>query len=715
MKPELKTEKITLHDGREILLETGLLAKQSHGSCVVRMGDTMLLATVVSSYEAKEGIDFLPLTVDYREKFAAAGRFPGGFLKREGRPSDQEILGMRLVDRVLRPLFPKDYHSETQIMIQLMSHDENVCPDSLIGLAASTALSLSDIPFDGPISEARVGRVNGEFIINPSKSTMEESDIDLMVGASKDSIVMVEGEMKEISEKEMLEAIKFAHEAIKVQCLAQENLSKKVGNIETRDYEKTVINEELFGKINKLSYDKIYQLASEKTEKKERSERLKKIKEEVLNSFSDEEIEEKENEISSYFHKIEKKAIRNFILDNQQRLDGRKTDEIRPIWCEVSYLPKTHGSAIFTRGETQSLTTVTLGTSMDENKLDTVTLTGAERFYLHYNFPPFSTGEARMKFSVSRREVGHGNLALRALKPMIPGKPENPYTVRLVSEILESNGSSSMATVCAGTLALMDGGVKMKRPVSGIAMGLITDNAGKYAVLSDILGDEDHLGDMDFKVTGTEKGITACQMDIKIDGLDYNMLEEALNQAKDGRMHILGEMMKTLTEPREDFKSHVPRIETVEVPEDTIGGIIGKGGETIQKMQEETSTTISIGDPEDGMAIVEVFADNKDGMDEALKRINLIAYPPVAEVGETYSGKVKNIVTFGAFLEILPGIDALLHISEIDHKRVEKVEDYLKQGDVFDVKVIGKDPKNGKLKISRKALIEKPAPKPAEN
>ena len=705
MKPELKTEKITLHDGREILLETGLLAKQSHGSCVVRMGDTMLLATVVSSYEAKEGIDFLPLTVDYREKFAAAGRFPGGFLKREGRPSDQEILGMRLVDRVLRPLFPKDYHSETQIMIQLMSHDENVCPDSLIGLAASTALSLSDIPFDGPISEARVGRVNGEFIINPSKSTMEESDIDLMVGASKDSIVMVEGEMKEISEKEMLEAIKFAHEAIKVQCLAQENLSKKVGNIETRDYEKTVINEELFGKINKLSYDKIYQLASEKTEKKERSERLKKIKEEVLNSFSDEEIEEKENEISSYFHKIEKKAIRNFILDNQQRLDGRKTDEIRPIWREVSYLPKTHGSAIFTRGETQSLTTVTLGTSMDENKLDTVTLTGAERFYLHYNFPPFSTGEARMKFSVSRREIGHGNLAQRALKLMISEK--NPYTIRVVSEILESNGSSSMATVCAGTLALMDAGIILKKPVSGIAMGLITDpENNKNAILSDILGDEDHLGDMDFKVTGTEAGITACQMDIKIKGLSYEILETALEQSKKGRLHILEEMLKTLPETRKELKAHAPKIIKLIIPKDLIGAVIGPGGKVIQKMQEDTGTTIVINEIETGEGEVEILGTDQEGIDEAIKTVKDICFIP--EVGEVYKGTVKSIMPYGAFVGIGKNTDGLLHVSEISWERLENVESVLSEGDEIEVKLIEKDKKTGKLRLSRKVLLERP-------
>ena len=705
MKPELKTEKITLQDGREIILETGLLAKQSHGSCVVRMGDTMLLATVVSSYEAKEGIDFLPLTVDYREKFAAAGRFPGGFLKREGRPSDQEILGMRLVDRVLRPLFPKDYHSETQIMIQLMSHDENVCPDSLIGLAASTALSLSDIPFDGPISEVRVGRVEGKFVINPSKTTMDNSDIDLMVGASKDSIVMVEGEMKEISEKEMLDAIKFAHESIIDQCIAQENLANKVGKKETREYEKKEDDKELMQKINELCYEKVYQLASEGTEKKERSERLKTIKNNLLESFSEEELEEKENEISNYFHKTEKEAIRNFILNEQQRLDGRKTDEVRPIWCEVSYLPKTHGSAIFTRGETQSLTTVTLGTSMDENRLDTVTTVGAEKFYLHYNFPPFSTGEARMKFSVSRREIGHGNLAQRALKLMI--SEENPYTIRVVSEILESNGSSSMATVCAGTLALMDAGIILDRPVSGIAMGLITDpENNKNAILSDILGDEDHLGDMDFKVTGTQSGITACQMDIKIKGLSYEILETALEQSKKGRLHILEEMLKTLPETRKELKAHAPKIVKLLIPKELIGAVIGPGGKVIQKLQEDTQTTVVINEIETGEGEVEILGTDQEGIDEAIKTIKDICFIP--EVGEVYKGVVKSIMPYGAFIGIGKNTDGLLHISEISWERLENVESVLKEGDEIEVKLIEKDKKTGKLRLSRKVLIDKP-------
>tara|TARA_B100001287_G_scaffold194581_1_gene164601 strand:- start:1577 stop:3727 length:2151 start_codon:yes stop_codon:yes gene_type:complete len=711
-------EKISLPNGKEISIETGKLAKQADGSVVVRMGDTMILATAVANVDVRDGVDFMPLTVDYREKFASTGKFPGGFLKREARPSDEEILTMRLVDRALRPLFPDDYHAETQVMMQLMSSDKENMPDALACLAASACLAVSDIPFNGPVSEVRVARINGEFAINPTFDEMKKADMDMIIAGTLDSIVMVEGEMNEVSEGEMLDAIKEAHVVIKEQCQLQIDIAAKVSKANPkREYSHEKHNEDLRKDIYDFSYQRCYDVAKQGlADKHKRAELFGAIKDDFKATLTAEELEEEGFLISQYFKAAQKEAVRRVVLDEKIRLDGRKTTEIRPISSEVGYLPGfVHGSALFTRGETQSLTTLTLGSSLDVQRKDGALEEDDLDFLLHYNFPPFSTGEARMKFSVSRREVGHGNLALRALKPMIPGKPENPYTVRLVSEILESNGSSSMATVCAGTLALMDGGVKMKRPVSGIAMGLISDSAGKYAVLSDILGDEDHLGDMDFKVTGTEKGITACQMDIKIDGLDYKMLEEALNQAKDGRMHILGEMMKTLTEPREDFKSHVPRIETLEVPEDTIGGIIGKGGETIQKMQEETSTTISIGDPVDGMAIVEVFADNKDGMDEALKRINLIAYPPVAEVGETYSGKVKNIVTFGAFLEILPGIDALLHISEIDHKRVEKVEDYIKQGDVFDVKVIGKDPKNGKLKISRKALIEKPASKKTEN
>ena len=706
---------INLGNGKEISIETGKLAKQADGSVVVRMGDTMLLATAVANVDVKDGVDFMPLTVDYREKFASTGKFPGGFLKREARPSDEEILTMRLVDRALRPLFPDDYHADTQIMIQLMSSDKENMPDALACLAASAALAVSDIPFNGPVSEVRIARKDGNFMVNPTFEELKGADIDMMIAGTMDSIVMVEGEMDEVSEAEMLEAIKQAHAVIKVQCQMQLDIAAKVEKANPkREYCHETHNEDLKAKIHEFSYQKCYDIAKQGlADKHKRAELFGAVKEEFVATLSEEELAENGFLIGQYFKAAQKEAVRRVVLDEKIRLDGRKTTEIRPIWSEVSYLPGfVHGSALFTRGETQSLTTLTLGSTLDVQRKDGALNEEDHDFLLHYNFPPFSTGEARMKFSVSRREVGHGNLALRALKPMIPGKPENPYTIRLVSEILESNGSSSMATVCAGTLALMDGGIKMKRPVSGIAMGLITDNAGKYAVLSDILGDEDHLGDMDFKVTGTEKGITACQMDIKIDGLDYNMLEEALNQAKDGRLHILGEMMKTMPEPREDYKSHVPRIENISVPEDTIGGIIGKGGETIQEIQSDTNTTIGIGDPVDGMANVEVFAQEKEGMVEALRRINLIAYPPVAEVGETYKGKVKNIVTFGAFLEILPGTDALLHISEIAHERVENVEKYLKQGDEFDVKVIGKDPKNGKLKISRKALLPKPERKP---
>jgi len=705
-------KKMNLPNGKEISIETGKLAKQADGSVVVRMGDTMLLATVVANIDVKDGVDFMPLTVDYREKFASTGKFPGGFLKREARPSDEEILTMRLVDRALRPLFPDDYHADTQVMIQLMSSDKENMPDALACLAASACLAVSDIPFDGPVSEVRIVRIDGDFLINPTFEEMKNADMDLIIAGTMDSIVMVEGEMNEVSENEMLEAIKQAHVVIKEQCQLQLDVASEVAKAyPKREYTHEIHNEELRKNIYDFSYQKCYDIAKQGiADKHKRAEMFVAVKEEFKASMSDEEASEFGFLVGQYFKAAQKEAVRRVVLDEQIRLDGRKTTEIRPISSEVGYLPGfVHGSALFTRGETQSLTTLTLGSSLDVQRKDGALAEDDLDFLLHYNFPPFSTGEARMRFSVSRREIGHGNLALRALKPMIPGKPENPYTIRLVSEILESNGSSSMATVCAGTLALMDGGIKLKRPVSGIAMGLIQDQAGKYAVLSDILGDEDHLGDMDFKVTGTEKGITACQMDIKVNGLDYKVLEEALSQAKDGRLHILEEMMKTLPEPRKDFKSHVPRIENISVPEDAIGGIIGKGGETIQTIQSETKTSIGIGDAVDGMANVEIFAEEKEGMVEALRRINLIAYPPVAEVGETYQGKVKNIVAFGAFLEILPGTDALLHISEIDHKRVEKVEEYMKPGDVMDVKVIGKDPKNGKLKISRKALIEKPA------
>ena len=702
MKPELKTVNICLENDRKITIETGLLAKQAHGSCVVRMGDTMLLATVVSDKQPKD-VDFLPLSVDYREKFAADGRFPGGFLKREARPSDQEILGMRLVDRVLRPLFPKNYHCETQVMIQLMSHDRDVCPHALIGLAASTALTLSDIPFEGPISEVRVGRIDNNFIINPSPQELEDSDIDLMVGASKDSVVMVEGEMEEISEQEMIEAIKFAHEAIKKQCDAQIELLNQCDPVSKRAVEKET-EHEFAKKVHDLCYDEIYKIASQKTSKQERTNLIENAKEKLMSSFSEEEIELEEEVIKTAFYNTQKEAIRNFILETKTRLDGRKTDEIRPIWCEVDYLPKTHGSAVFTRGETQSLTTVTLGTSLDENRLDTVTQQGAEKFYLHYNFPPFSTGEARMRFSVSRREIGHGNLAQRALKDMID--EANPYTVRVVSEILESNGSSSMATVCAGTLALMDAGIKLTRPVSGIAMGLITnEDNSKYAILSDILGDEDFLGDMDFKVTGTTEGITACQMDMKVKGLPYNILEEALNQSKEGRLHILQEMLQTMSTSRETPKPHSPKMVTMTVPKDMIGGIIGPGGKIIQKMQADTETTITINE-EDNVGIVEILGTDPEGIEKAQETIKEICFIP--EVGEIYDGVVKSIQPYGAFVEIKKGTDGLLHISEIEWKRLEKVEDALKEGDEVQVKLISIDPKNGKMKLSRKILLPKP-------
>ena len=704
---------MSLPNGKEISIETGKLAKQADGSVVVRMGDTMILATAVANVDVRDGVDFMPLTVDYREKFASTGKFPGGFLKREARPSDEEILTMRLVDRALRPLFPDDYHAETQVMMQLMSSDKENMPDALACLAASACLAVSDIPFNGPVSEVRIVRIDGEFSINPTFEEIKSADMDMMIAGTLDSIVMVEGEMNEVSEAEMLEAIKVAHVVIKEQCQLQLDIASEVAKANPkREYSHETHNEELRKSIYDFSYQRCYDVAKQGlADKHKRAELFGAIKEDFKATMSEEDMTEFGFLVGQYFKSAQKEAVRRVVLDEKIRLDGRKTTEIRPISSEAGYLPGfVHGSALFTRGETQSLTTLTLGSTLDVQRKDGALAEDDLDFLLHYNFPPFSTGEARMRFSVSRREIGHGNLALRALKPMIPGKPENPYTIRLVSEILESNGSSSMATVCAGTLALMDGGIKLKRPVSGIAMGLIQDENGKYAVLSDILGDEDHLGDMDFKVTGTEKGITACQMDIKVDGLDYKVLEEALSQAKDGRMHILGEMMKTLSEPREDFKAHVPRIENISVPEDAIGGIIGKGGETIQAIQAETNTSIGIGDAVDGMANVEVFAEEKEGMDEAMRRINLIAYPPTAEVGETYEGKVKNIVAFGAFLEILPGIDALLHISEIDHKRVEKVDEYMKPGDVMEVKVIGKDPKNGKLKISRKALIEKPAP-----
>ncbi len=705
------TQTITGSNGETITIETGKLAKQADGSVVVRQGDTMLLAAVVSNKEAKEGIDFLPLTVDYREKYASAGKFPGGFFKREARPSDNEILTMRLIDRALRPLFSGDYHADTQVMVSLISSDKSTQPDALACLASSAALAVSDIPFAGPVSEVRVGRINGEFVINPSFDQMADCDIDIMVAATMDNIMMVEGEMNEVSEAEMLGAIKVAHAEIKLHCQAQLDLAEKIGNTgPKREYSHETNDEELEKAVHAYCFDKCYEIATSASAKHERGDAFKALRDEFLSTLSEEDQAEKAGLVGKYFHDVEKAAMRKMILDEGQRLDGRKTDEIRPIWCEVDYLPGTHGSAIFTRGETQSLTTITLGTKLDEQTVDGALTEGSEKFMLHYNFPPFSTGEARPIRGVSRREVGHGNLALRALKRMIPSADVNPYTVRIVSDILESNGSSSMATVCAGTLGLMDAGVKIKRPVSGIAMGLIVGEGGKYQVLSDILGDEDHLGDMDFKVTGTTEGITACQMDIKVDGLSYEILEKALNQAKEGRAHILNEMMKTITEPRADFKPHVPRIETILIDKDQIGAVIGPGGKVIQEIQKETGTTISITEDENH-GIVEIACDNKEGMDKAMSWVKGIVAKP--EVGEVYEGKVKNLAAFGAFIEILPGKEGLLHISEIDWKRIEKVEDVLKTGDKIEVKLIEIDQKSGKLRLSRKALIPKPEKNPA--
>ena len=698
MIPEVKKEIITLADGRTISIETGKLAKQADGSVVVQMGNAMLLATVVANKEAGEGVDFLPLTVDYREKFAAAGRFPGGFFKREARPSDQEILTMRLVDRVLRPLFPKEYYCEVQVMIQLMSHDENVMPDALAGLAASACLAVSDIPFDGPISEVRVGRINGEFIINPSAQQLAESDMDIMVGASKEFVAMVEGEMDEVSEKDMADAIHFAHEAIKVQIEAQERLREKVGKT-IRTYEVPQENEEVAKKIYDFCYDKCYAIAKENTTKHERSDKFDAVKEACKALFTEEELEEYDKLVSKYFSKAQKEAVRNLILNEDLRLDGRNTKQIRPIWCEVGYLPSPHGSAIFTRGETQSLTTVTLGTSREANVIDIPSEQGEERFYLHYNFPPFSTGEARPLRGTSRREVGHGNLAQRALKRMIP--EDCPYTVRVVSEILESNGSSSMATVCAGTLALMDAGIQMKKPVSGIAMGLITDG-DKYAVLSDILGDEDHLGDMDFKVTGTKDGITACQMDIKIKGLTYEILEKALEQAREGRMHILGKITDTIAEPNPTVKPHAPKIVRLEMPKEYIGAFIGTGGKNIQDLQERTKTTIVVEEVGE-LGIVEILGTDADGIQEAVDAVYHVSFEPVE--GEIYKVRVARLVEFGAFVEFVPGKDSLLHVSEIAWERVEKPSDVLKEGDIIEVKYLGIDPKTKKTRVSRKALL----------
>ena len=702
---------IQLHDGRTIEIETGKLAKQADGSVVLKMGNTMLLATVTCAKDAKEDVDFMPLQVDYKEKFASAGRFPGGFMKREGRATDAEILVARLIDRALRPLFPDDFHAEVYVTVNLISADKEIMPDALAGLAASAALAVSDIPFNGPISEVRVARINGEFCINPTFSELEKADLDIMVAATVDNIMMVEGEMKEVSEAVMLEAIKFAHEAIKVQCQAQLELMAEVGKTQKRTYCHEKNDEELKEACHNYCYDKCYAIAKGGTAKHERGDAFAALEEEFLATLPEEEREEKAALVARYFHSVEKEAMRNMILDEGIRLDGRSTTQIRPIWCEVDYLPCAHGSAIFTRGETQSLTTVTLGTKLDMKETDEVLVQKTEPFVLHYNFPPFSTGEAKAQRGIGRREIGHGNLAWRALKPMVPTGEENPYAVRVVSDILESNGSSSMATVCAGTLALMDSGIKIKKPVSGIAMGLISDSkTGRYAVLSDILGDEDHLGDMDFKVTGTKDGITATQMDIKVDGLSYEVLEQALEQARQGRMHIMGEMMKCISEPREDLKPHAPRIVQLTVPGEFIGAIIGKGGEVIQNIQKTTGTTITIteqrNENNDTVGVVDIFGENKDGMDQALNWIKGIVTVP--EVGETYKGKVVSILEFGAFVQILPGKEGLLHISEIDWKKIDKVEDVLNVGDEVEVKLLEIDSKTGKMRLSRRVLTEKP-------
>ena len=672
---------------------------------VVQSGKCMLLCTVVSNYEQKD-LGFLPLTVDYREKFAAAGRYPGGFFKREARPSDGEVLTMRLVDRVLRPLFPKDYQAETQVMIQLMSHDDDVMPEAMAGLAASAAIQLSDFPFECAISEARVGRVNGEFVINPTRAQLAESDLEMMIGASADSVMMVEGEMDEISEEEMADAIKFAHEAIKVQIAAQLRLAEAFGKKEVREYDTAEVNEDLEKRIHDLAYDKCYAIAKKGTSKVERSNAFAEVKEEVKASFTEEEMEEFGHLVGGYYRKAEKEAVRELTLSEGLRLDGRKTDEIRPIWCETDYLPSTHGSSIFTRGETQALATVTLGTSRDANKIDMPSFEGEENFYLHYNFPPFCTGEARPLRGTSRREVGHGNLAQRGLKGMIP--EDCPYTVRVVSEVLESNGSSSMATVCAGTMALMDAGVQMTRPVSGIAMGLISDGE-RYAVLSDILGDEDHLGDMDFKVTGTSEGITACQMDIKIKGLSYEILVNALKQAREGRLHILGKITDTIAVPNAEVKEHAPTMVTRRVPNEFIGALIGPGGKVIQEMQKETETTIVINeDPVTEEGIVEILGVGSAGIDAVMAKIDSLLFKPT--VGSVYEVKVIKMLDFGAVVEYMdaPGNEVLLHVSELAWERTENVSDVVNMGDIFDVKYFGQDPRTRKEKVSRKAILPKP-------
>ena len=715
-------KRIELADGRVIEIETGKLAKQAAGSAVVKMGGTMLLATVTAAKEVKEGTDFMPLTVDYKEKFYSAGRFPGGFMKREGKSSDYEILISRLIDRPIRPLWPDDFHLEVFVNVTLISAEKDIQPDALAGLAASCALATSDLPFGGPISEVRVSRINGEFVINPTFSQMKDSDLELMVAATEENIMMVEGEMNEVTEHDMLEAIKFAHEEIKKHCRVQKELMHELGtDVNKRDYPHDVEDEQLKKEVEDFCYDKCYALAKSAKPKHEREDGFEAIKEEFIATIPEPQNAEEQAEydqkialVGRYYHAVEKEAMRNMILDEGIRLDGRVCDQVRPIWCEVDYLPCAHGSAIFTRGETQSLATVTLGTKMDMKETDEVLIQDDQQFVLHYNFPPFATGEAKPQRGVGRREIGHGNLAMRALKPVVPVAPENPYAVRVVSDILESNGSSSMASVCGGCLALMDAGVKIKKPVAGVAMGLITDAErpnDRYAILTDILGDEDHLGDMDFKVTGTADGITATQMDIKVDGLSYDVLEKALEQARQGRMHIMGEMMKTISEPREDYKPFVPRIEQLVVASEFIGAIIGKGGETIQKIQKETGTTITITEEpnpsgEGTVGVVDVASNDKEAMQKAIDWINGICAVP--EAGTVYHGKVVSILEFGAFVEILPGKEGLLHVSEIAWGKTDKVEDVLKVGDEVDVKLLEIDAKTGKMRLSMRALTEKP-------
>ena len=706
---------IELSDGRTIEIETGKLAKQADGSAVVKMGGTMLLATVTAATEVKEGTDFLPLQVDYREKYYAAGRFPGGFLKRESRPDDYEILISRLVDRPIRPLWPDDFHLEVFVNVMLISAEKDIQPDALAGLAASAALATSDLPFQGPISEVRVCRIDGKFVINPTFSEMERADLELMVAATEENIMMVEGEMKEVSEHDMLEAIKFAHEEIKKHCRIQKELMHELGtDVNKRDYPHDVEDEELKKAVREACYNRCYETAKAALPKHERAAAFDAVKADFLATIPEEELEEKTPLVERYYHDVEKEAMRNLVLDEGRRLDGRATDEVRPIWCEVDYLPCAHGSAIFTRGETQSLASVTLGTKLDMKEQDEVLIQGDQQFVLHYNFPPFATGEAKPQRATGRREIGHGNLAMRALKAVMPLAPENPYAVRVVSDILESNGSSSMASVCGGCLALMDAGVKIKKPVAGVAMGLITDAErpnDRYAILTDILGDEDHLGDMDFKVTGTADGITATQMDIKVDGLSYDVLEKALEQARRGRMHIMGEMLKVIPEPRADYKPFVPRIVQLRIAAEFIGAVIGKGGETIQKIQKETGTVINIDEePIPGTnlteGVVDIASDNADNMQKALDWIKGICAVP--EVGKVYHGKVVSILEFGAFIEIMPGKEGLLHVSEIAWNKTEKVEDVLAVGDEVDVKLLEYDPKAGKMRLSMRALQPKP-------